>query len=357
MEKQLYFSPTVFMVEAPFCLVAGDTEAYTLIFHAEESVSGKMILTAERADGETVTDYAEFDGKICRYTMCNAMYEVPGPLMVNVTIQRQDTTLTSNRLSFRVLPAPKEGTITADDRYPLLTKLILEVDDTSIRAENALNKIISAEEKLLPETKNEQAGKILCLKQKEFPELRFLFEELENFPEYIEDAGILDQNTAFITLSNELFANKEGLNPLVEENIFGFTFIPIETDTSSDFDVIVEEVTASGHDFTFIFPLEDCPLMENVTDENMFDVFQSVRISGEYFTTSVKPTWISPENAIPDSFLDAHAIAPAFAQAKAYTDVLEGNILAHFSQFGDELKKYTDDVVQQSVIDSWEVAV
>ncbi|MBR3942430.1 MAG: hypothetical protein IKJ55_03645 [Clostridia bacterium] len=388
MEKQLYFSPTTFTVEAPFCLVAGDANAYTLVFHAEEPVYGKMLISADRADGETVTDIAEFTGKICRYTMCNAMYEIPGPLSVSVSVQSDNTILTSNRLVFRVLPAPNTGTVEADDRYPVLTKLILETKEAYESAENALHAILETRERLLPQASAEQAGSILCLKEKETPTLRYFTADLENNSESITDAGILNNDTVFIELSADLFGD---ITLKSDDAIFGFTFIPVETDTSCDYDVIAQEIIPTETGYIFTFPIESCPLLESVTEVTLFDVFESIRINGEYFVRSTKAAWETPDRAIPADFLEQNAVLPALEQAKAYTDqkfteakahtdTLENNVLANTTQIYDELKgytemyadqkaselyaemysdltRYTDNSIYQAILDSWEVAV
>ncbi len=359
MEKQLYFSPAQFMVEAPFCLVAGDAKAYTLVFHAEEPVTGKMLLTADRADGETVIDMAEFSGKICRYTMCNAMYEVPGPLSVTVSVQCGDTILTSNRLSFRVLPAANAGTVEAQDRYPVLTQLIFEVTDAVNFAESALNAITEAQNRLLPEASADRAGNILCLRKKENTTLRYFTADLENNSEYVLGAGVLDKDTAFIELDADLF---EGAN-ISDGATFGFTFIPVEADASYDYDVVAEEITQTEQGYLFAFPTESCPLMDSVSADSLLDVFESVQINGEYPEKRVEAVWETPENVIPDTFLEQHAISPALKQAREYADsadtdlrnAVNGNMqdLALLLQSQDvinlsEAKAYTDTAEQKA---------
>ena len=276
MEKQLIFTPATFYVEAPFYLVAGDARAYTLVFHAGESVDGTMLLSATRADGETVTDSTEFSGRVCRYTMCNAMYETEGLLTVRVTVYTGEKVLTSNELSFTVLPAANAGTVEKEDRYPILTKLILKTREIATDAQTALQEITNAKNKLLPVSSEADAGKILYLRKKENVKLQYFTAELETKSDCVLEAGLADEDTAFLEIDKSVFAEAGPSDPTSDDCVFGLTFIPSSIDASTDYDVVAEAVTTTDSGYIFSFPLSSCPLMESVTERNLFDVFESV---------------------------------------------------------------------------------
>ncbi len=327
MEKELIFTPTTFYVEAPFYLVVGDAKAYTLVFHTEKSIEGSMLLTATRADGETVADSVDFSGKVCRYTMKNAMYAAEGKLSVRVTVHTGDMILTSNELIFQVLPAANTATIESDDRYPILTKLILQTEEAVKDAESALNQLKETQNKLLPDSSLSDVGKILYLKKKQNTELQYFTAELENNSEYILDAGLLDSDTAFLEISSALFQNTDLTDPTQESCAFGLTFIPSNTDASTDYDVVAEEITASGDGYIFAFPLSACPLMEDASADTLFEIFESIQLNGEYLKEETKAVWASPEEALPGTFLDEYVISPALKLAKAYADKKDAEIL------------------------------
>ena len=320
MEKQLIFTPKTFFVEAPFYLVAGDVQAYTLVFHAPEHIEGTMTVNAIRADGETVADIIEVSGKVVRYTMFSSMYEVEGPLSVRIMIQSGDTVLTSNEISFEVLPAANNSTMKADDRYPALTALILHTQSAAISAEMALKKIQDVQNKLIPDSTLQDTGKILYLRKKDNAELEYFTVDLESHGYYITDAGILNNETAFVEVDEVVFQQAGLTDPTHESCAFGITFIPSNLDTSTDYDVIVDEVSRTASGYMLSFPLSQCPLMENATEDNLFSLFESAQLNGEYIKEETEAIWVHPEDALPGTFLDEYVISPAFELSKNYTN-------------------------------------
>ena len=320
MEKELIFTPKTFFMEAPFYLVAGDAQAYTLVFHAPENIEGTMTINALRADGETVTDIVEVMGRVTRYTLCTAMYDIEGPLKVRIMVQTGDSLLTSNEISFEVLPAANSGTITADERYPILTALVLQTQAAAVSAEITLKKIMEAENKILPDSTLQDTGKILYLRKKENTELEYFSAELESHGYYVADAGTLDNDTAFIEVDETVFKNAGLSNPTHDSCAFGITFIPSDLDTSTDYDVIIDEVSHTANGYLLTFPLSQCPLMEDVTADNIFSVFESAQLNGEYIKEETEAIWVRPEDALPGTFLDEYIISPAFELAQKYTD-------------------------------------
>lgn len=88
-------------------------------------------VTALRADGEAVYDVAATEGNEAIITLKNNCYTQPGELSVFVTLtDAAGRAVTNGVLHFDVRRGyADEGGITADDRYPVLTGLINEVEE------------------------------------------------------------------------------------------------------------------------------------------------------------------------------------------------------------------------------------
>jgi len=89
---------------ASFPLVAGDVRAYEIQLDLGEDVeNAEFKVTAFRSDGEVVEDLGSVEGGICRYTIQNNMYSVPGELTIRLAVVHNSSVLTDREIIFEVL--------------------------------------------------------------------------------------------------------------------------------------------------------------------------------------------------------------------------------------------------------------
>ena len=110
------------------CLVADDVQAYRIVYRTGQDLEGCTFqVTAIRADGQRVVDIGEVAGDTACYTLKNNMHSVPGELRLRLTVQSPDgSVLTSKEVNVAVVEGNGEPDVSADDRVPVLTELIIQ---------------------------------------------------------------------------------------------------------------------------------------------------------------------------------------------------------------------------------------
>nr|DAZ26023.1 MAG TPA: glycoprotein repeat protein [Caudoviricetes sp.] len=107
-------------------LVCGDTQAYKLVIPTAQYGGADIIkVTALREDGVTVIGSAPIPGAEAEYTLQNNMYAMEGQVKIRVSLIKDESILTTAELVFDVLSAADETGIDADDRYPVLSQMLV----------------------------------------------------------------------------------------------------------------------------------------------------------------------------------------------------------------------------------------
>lgn len=108
-------------------LVADDVQAYRVVYPLSTDMTGTLKITAKRADGATVVDTAQIEGKTAYYTLKNNMYNVVGETVLRITlIDSTGMVLTNKEIVCTVVEANGAADLTGDDRVPALASMIAQ---------------------------------------------------------------------------------------------------------------------------------------------------------------------------------------------------------------------------------------
>ena len=338
MKKEFLITEKQFHVTSPAPLIADDANCYELVFYAPCDLTGcAFMVTATRADGKSFTGLGNVSGKTARYTFENSMYAVEGTLEVRTTITTKDgEVLTTNEITFNVLKGTSNNeAVEAETSYPILTQLIMKVEGfteeapelieratnaarraenaadsaethgmyAEIQAENAesaansasfqanrarvlLDEVEAASDALPPEFSAEDEGKILYLSKNSIVcDMQEFSESYTEDDNVIFDAGLLDEDTAFIDISG-IELNQHGVSdPLDDRCMFAFQLIPDSSDYATDYDVLIDEVQETDGGYRMVFRAESCePFAENniQSASDLFGYFEGVQFSAEF---------------------------------------------------------------------------
>lgn len=372
MKKEFLVSGKQFFITETMPLVAGDSNCYELVFYAPCYLDDSVFsVTATRSDGETFTAMGTVSGKTARYVLDNSMYAVPGKLKIRTTITAQDKTeITANEITFDVIEGTNsDEAVKADTNYPILTQLILKfqemaeavpeaktvIEKAENAAENAETKAIFAESaaeeaktaaegassvaekgqwlldkaeglaaSLPPAFSEEDEGKILHLaRSTAVCELVSASRTYTSDDMVITDAGLIDEETAFIDVSTAELTDIGITEPSDERCAFGFQLIPDSFDYTTDYDITVESVNEADNAWRMLFPASYCePFAENniQSAEDLFSIFETVQFNTDYPRACVAPVWGECDDVLPPAFIDESIISPAIKLAKEYTD-------------------------------------
>lgn len=372
MKKEFVVSGKQFYIHEAMPLVSGDANCYELVFYAPCNLEDSVFtVTATRPDGEIFTAMGEVSGKKARYVLDNSMYAVAGPLKVRTVITAADgSVITANEITFEVIEGTNnDSAVEADTNYPVLTQLILRFEDmmagvpavkevidkaeetisdaetkaifaasSAEKAESAAKKAESVADKaewfmqkvdgireaLPPPFTVDDEGKFLFLSRNgTVSEIASVSGSYTKDDNIITDAGLLDEETAFIDISAAEIYDLGISNPLDERCAYAFQLMPDSLDYTTDFDVMAESVEETDNGFRLIFPADHCePFAANniQSASDLFAFFETVQLNAEYPKACVTPTWGTEEEILSPAYLDECIISPAVSLANRYTD-------------------------------------
>ena len=372
MKKEFLLSGKRFFVNEAAPLVSGDTNCYELVFYAPCDLhDATFTVTATRADGKVLTGMGQTVGKTARYMIDNSMYQVPGSLKLRTVITAAEgSVITANEITFEVIEGVNsDKAVEADTNYPVLTQLILKVQEimntmpevkelietaesitadaeikaifanaaaeqaknaadraeaVSEKAEWFMEKVDGIKDALPPAFTANDEGKILFLSRNGMvSEIASASASYSLYDNVISDAGLLDEETAFIDISGAELYNLGISDPLDDRCAFGFQLMPDNLDYTTDFDVMVESVEETDGGYRMLFLAERCtPFAENniQSASDLFAFFEAVQLNADYPKDCLTPTWGREEDVFSPAFLDKYVISPAVNLAKDYTD-------------------------------------
>lgn len=122
-------------------LVADDVYSYEIVYQTPFDLTGcSFMVSAKRADGLIVQDVGTTEGNTAKIILTNSMYCIVGELSLRLTlIDSENSVLTDKELHFDVVEANGDADVTSDDRYPVLTSLIVQTNEAATNAENQGN--------------------------------------------------------------------------------------------------------------------------------------------------------------------------------------------------------------------------
>ena len=380
MKKQFLMSERQFYVTENMPLVADDSNCYELVLYTQNDLSDAVFtVTATRSDGESFTGVGIVDGKTARYTLDNNMYAKEGPLKVRTTITTTDkTVITANEITFEVIRGTnKDEALKADTNYPVITQLIVRIEEltgsipaaaekaetTAIFAQSAGEAAVSSgnaaqavadkakwlieeaelvADALPPTFSQEDCGKILYLtKNGAVSDIASVSVSYGEEDCIITDAGLLDEERAFIDMSGAELLELGIADPMDDRCLFAFQLMPDSLDYTTDYDISAEEVEETDDGYRMIFPASHCePFAENniQSASDLFAIFEKVQFNADFPKDMTSPAWGTPDEVLPAAFLDEKIISPAVRLSKEYADVVKENA-----------KTYTDERVGKPV--------
>ena len=135
--KKITLNRNQFYISVAAPLVQGDLNAYTIVYPrvAGDGITG-IEVEALRADQVAITDVGAVYPDRCEYTLKTNMYDVPGEVLVRVSLLGEDQKYTINELRFEAVADYKGDEETADDRIPALTTIILQASEAAAYAQD-----------------------------------------------------------------------------------------------------------------------------------------------------------------------------------------------------------------------------
>ena len=193
---------------------------------------------------------------------------------------------------------------------------------------DALASLQSKSDCIPPEFTDTDEGKILYLRRNNaVAEMSDFTESYEYEDNVVLDAGLLDEDIAYVDIAEEVFVVNNVANPLDDRCVFGLTFITDGSSYATDYDISVTSIEEIDNGYRMLFSADVCtPFTEQdiFSASDFFAIFDEVRISGEFPLPVVSAAWGKEEEVLSPSFIDEYLITPATILSKRYTDNVVG---------------------------------